>query len=246
MALNPYLLLLGLGIGLVEAIFIFQAVKNTRRHRLLARLPWTELGQLQAGLVKVQGQVIKIGELLRSPLSGRECVYFRFKVQEKRHRGGMPPHGGGGSYWKTVINDVQGLPFALDDGTGAAAVRLKSAELDLNSDVTENSGFLNSARPELEETLRLRYRYSSVGLIFNRTLYYTEARIEEGDSLVLLATAQQRPGGWELVRGRGPMLVSANGPTSLQAKYRNGAILWWFLAVVLPVAVGFVVIGIKK
>jgi hypothetical protein len=193
---------------------------------------------LQPGLVKVQGRVFALHDLLRGPLSDRECVHFHFQAQEKRHRGGAPPHGGG-SYWKTVINDTQFAPCAIDDGTGSATVRLKSAELVLHPGETERSGFLNSARPELEEVLSERYGYSSVGLIFNRTLYYSETRIEEGDDLLVLGTARETPdGGWELVRGGGPFLVSDKGLAGVRGLYWRAALLWGCLAGLVPAAVG--------
>src|SRR5262249_19053894 len=158
-----------------------------------------------------------VHDILSSPLLGRECVYFRFRVQEKRRHAG--PHGGS-AFWKTVINDAQHVAFALDDGTGSAALRLKGAELVLQPGENRRSGFLNSARPKLEATLRECYGHSSVGLIFNRTLYYSETRIEEGDALVVLGTAREVPGGgWELVRGDGPLLVSDKALPTLLASY---------------------------
>jgi len=227
--------IIGLVVALLETLLLYKAIRNTRRARLLARLPWSKIGQLQPGPVKVQGRALAVGGTLRSPLSGRECVYYHFQVQEKRQRGGpFPPTRG--AYWKTVINDVQDVPWALHDGTGSATVRLDSAELMLDPDADERSGFLNSARPELEETLRQRYGHSSVGLIFNRALDYSETRIEEGDALVVLGTAREVPGGgWELVRGDAPLLVSDKGLAGLLASYRGAAFLWWCLAVLLPI-----------
>src|SRR5262249_48057280 len=148
-AVGPLYPIIGLVVTLLEVFLLYKALLNTRRARLLARLPWSKLGQLQPGLVKVQSRAVAARGALRGPLSDRECVYFRFRVQEKRRHGGPPGHGGG-SYWKTVIDDAQEVPCVLDDGTRSAAVRLGSAELVLHPDVDERSGFLNDARPELE------------------------------------------------------------------------------------------------
>jgi hypothetical protein len=226
--------IIGLVVALLETWLLHKAIKNTRRARLLARLPWSKIGQLQPGLVKVQGQALAVRGTLRSPLTGRECVYYDFQVRERR-QGAAGPFARG-TYWKTVINDAQDVPCALHDGTGSATVRLDSAELVLHPDADERSGFLNSARPDLEETLHERYGYSSVGLIFNRTLHYSETRIEEGEALVVLGTARQVPdGGWELVRRDAPLLVSDKGIAGLLASYRGAAFLWWCLAVLLPI-----------
>jgi hypothetical protein len=243
---GPFSLIIILGVALLEGLLVYKAIHNTRRGQLLAGLPWTEIGQLQASLVKVQGQALAMGETLRAPLSGRDCVYFHFQVQEKRQRGGVPPHGGG-SYWKTVINDARHVPCRLDDGTGSAVLRLKSAELLLSPDASERSGFLQSARPELENMLRQRYGYSSVGLIFNRTLYYSETRIEDGDYLLVLGTARQLPeGGWELTRDAGSLLISDQPLPTLLASYRRAALLWWSLTLLLLVAASVTVIGLWR
>jgi hypothetical protein len=241
-----FFLIVGLGLALLETVLVYKAIRNTTRWRLLANLPWSEIGKLQAGPVKVQGRVYALGDLVRSPLLDRECVHFHFKVQEKRHRGGPPPHGGG-SYWKTVINDAQFVPCAIDDGTGSAQVRLKSAELVLHPGENERSGFLNNARPELEAMLREQYGISSLGLIFNRTLSYSETRIEEGDALVVLGTARETAeGGWELVRGPGPLVVSDKSFAGVLASYRSAALLWWFLAVLLPAAATVAAIALRN
>ena len=240
--MGPLLPVIGLLVALVESFLIYKATRNTRRAQLLKNLPLSRIGELQAGLVKVQGQAVAPRGTLRSPLADRECVYFHFQVQEKRRRHAFP-HGGS-AYWRTVVNDAQSAPCALDDGTGSAVFHMKSAELVLNLDEEERSGFLDTARPELEETLQEQYGYSSVGLIFNRTLYYSETRIEEGDELLVLGTARQTADdGWELVQAYGPLLVSNLGLADLRASFRNAAIGWWCLVVLVFVAAGAAVAG---
>ena len=241
--MGHFLPFIGLLVALIESFLIYKSVRNTRRARLLANLPLARVGELQAGLAKVEGQAVAVRGTLRSPLADRECLYFHFMVQEKRRRHTFP-HGGSG-YWKTVIDDVQAAPCALDDGTGSAVFPMDAAELVLNPDEEERSGFLNSARPELEETLQEQYGYSSVGLIFNRTLYYSETRIEEGDDLLVLGTARQTSDdGWELVRADGLLLVSNLSLPELRASYRNAALGWWCLVLLVLVAAGVAVAGL--
>ena len=113
-------------------------------------------------------------------------------------------------------------------------------------DNVERSGFLNSARPELQEIMQEQYGYSTVGLVFNRTLYYSETRIEEGDALVVLGTAWERPDGiWEIVRGAGPLVVSNLGLAGLRASYRNAAIGWWSLAALALGAAGVALVALS-
>ena len=239
-------IVLGLVLSLVEAFVVYKGVWNTRRASLLQRLPLSRIGELEEpGLVKVLGRAVALEGTFRSPLANRPCLYFHFQVQEKRQRH-AGPHGGGGAYWKTVINDAQSLPCAIDDGTGEIELRLDQAEFELMPDDDERSGFLNTARPELEAMLQKDYGYSSVGLIFNRTLSYQETRIEAGDELLVVGTVRQTgDDAWELVRGRGPLLVSNKSQRDLRASYANAAVGWWLLAVLMPVVVGVVYVFVR-
>jgi hypothetical protein len=172
-------LVLALALTFLEAFFVYKAAANRKRANLIAGTPLTHVGALAAGRAKVQGRAVAFSEPLAAPLSGRSCVYFRFKVEEKRtHARG--PHGGGGSYWKTVIDDVQSVACGVDDGTGIAGVNLAEAEVVLGPGTQTRSGFWNDAPPELERVLRECYGRSSQGLIFNKGMRYTETRIEEG------------------------------------------------------------------
>src|SRR5262249_30482282 len=113
-----FFIIIGLVIAFLEGLIIYKGVWNTRRASLIQRLPLSRIGELEEpGLVKVMGRAVALEGTFRSPLADRDCLYFQFKVQEKRQRS-AGPHGGGGSYWKTVIDDAQSLPCALDDGTG--------------------------------------------------------------------------------------------------------------------------------
>ena len=227
-------LIFGLLVALLEAWPVYKAIKNTRRARLLARVPWSKTGQLQPGLVKVRGRALAVGGTLRSPLSERECVYYHFQVQEEHGNVGGA-QSGRYWYWKTVLNDAQAVPYAVDDGTGSATVRMKSAELVLRPDAIEWPGSRNGTRPELKAMLKKRYGFSTVvWLFFERTLKYRETRIHEGDILLVLGTAREvSGGGWELVRGRAPLLVSDKGLAVLLASYRSAAFSWWCLAVLV-------------
>ena len=194
-------------IGLVlETWLVYKAIKNTRRARLLARVPWSKIGQLRPGPVKVRGRALADRGLLRSPLAGRKCVYYHIQAKKL-------VHWGDSSRWKTVVNDASGAAFALHDGTGSVTIWPNAAEFVLHRDTHEYEG----------------------SCLF-RKLEYFETRIEEGDVLVVLGTARDLSGaGWELVPGDAPLLVSDKGLAELLRSYKNAAALWWAVAVLLPI-----------
>jgi hypothetical protein len=101
----------GLIVVLVEAMVIRCALRNGRRARLIARTAALEVSRLDQGPAKVRGHAVALTGALTAPLSGRPCIYYRFRAEEQRRHAG--PHGGG-AYWKTVVDDAQSVPCGVD------------------------------------------------------------------------------------------------------------------------------------
>ena len=233
----PWLFLIPvLGVLILEVVFIYKATANRKRAKLIARTPSIKITELGDGPAKVQGRIVAFGDCLPAPISGKPCVYFRFQVEEKKARHGPPPHGGGGSYWKTVINDVQSIHCGVDDGTGVAGLELGGAELVLNPGAQMRSGFFNDAPDKLERILREHYGRSSKGLIFNKGMRYTETLLEEGEEVLVLGRVESTPGGnWQFHKCEVPFIVSDQSEKALLSSYKRFALLWLVLAVFVPV-----------
>jgi hypothetical protein len=230
------------GLGLLEGFCIYKARANGKRARLLAATPLAKVAELQDGLAKVQGQVVAFEYPLLAPLSGTRCVYYRFQVEEKRTHAGSPGHGGG-SYWKTVINDIQSIPCGVDDGSGVAGIDLRAAELVLRPGTQARSGFFNEAPARLEQLLQERYGRSSKGWIFNKGMRYTETLLEESTVIVALGTAEATPGGnWQLGKSDFPCLVSDQSDEALRSSYRRWTVFWLVLAILVPAVTGGVIV----
>jgi hypothetical protein len=235
--LLPALVLLGL-----EVFFVYKAHANRKRANLIAGTPVAKVAGLGPGPAKVQGQAVAFSDPLPAPLSGKPCVYFHFKVQEKR-TASHGPHGAS-SHWKTVINDVQNISFGLDDGTGIVGLDLGKAEVILSPGTQLKSGFWQDAPPELERLLKEQYGRSSKGWLFNKAMRYTESLIEEGDYLLVLGTVEGTPGGnWQFVKSDSPYIISNKSPEALLSSYRNFTFLWSVLAV-LVLVVPFLLVGL--
>ena len=235
--MTPIIVITTIGI-LLEVVLVYFARKNGKMARLIRETPTSKIAELKEGLVEVKGHVRPLSEPLESPLSKRSCVYYQFKVQERRrrHTGKSTSH-----YWVTVINDEQSVPCLVEDETGAAEVALLEANLVLDTDTRMRSGFFNDASPELEQTLNQRYGRSSRGFIFNRTMRYTETVLEERDPLYVLGTAEiqsgRRP---RLNKSEGILIVSDKGEHTLQSRYTSFAIACWVGAVFVLGIAGFI------
>lgn len=222
----PWVILIIAGVlVIVEVILIFVALYYHRRVRWVRETPTVTAKELMPGPAKLHGQALALAETLEAPMSGKSCVYFRFKVEEKQTTAG--PHGAR-SHWRTVVDDKQSVLCGIDDGTGVAAVSLAEAELVLRPDGQFSSGLFNSAPPDLEQVLQERYGKSTKGWFFNKTMRYTETLIEVGDPLVAVGTVELTTAGHgHLRKVDGFLLVSDRSEAELAKHYRTNAVLCW-------------------
>lgn len=180
-----------LGVGAVGAVvdcgLAYLGWTYWRRYRRIVDTPTSAVKSLRDGFAEVKGRVVCLGEPLSSPLAKARCVHFRFRVTERRKRG---KH----HHTVTVVDHQQHVPFGVDDGTGVVRVDPREAELHLATDVQTSSGFLSDAPPELEHLLQSRYGASSQGLIFNKSMRYTETSLGEGDHVYVLGPVEARSG----------------------------------------------------
>ena len=220
-----------LALLILEVFFIYKATANRKRATLMVSLRIAKIAELGDGPAKVWGRILAFGDSVPAPLSARPCVYYRFQVEEKKTRH-APPHGGGGSYWKTVINDVQSIPCGVDDGTGVAGLDLGGAELVLKPGAQMRSGFFKDAPAELERLLNERYGRSSQGLIFNKGMRYTETLLEEGEEVLVVGRVKTTTGGnWQFGKGEVPFIVSNLREEALLSSYKRFVLFWLVVAV---------------
>lgn len=218
-------------------LLVWFGFRGWKRYKLITGTETSRISGILGGLVEVNGKVVSMeDQLLESPYSGTPCVYYRFKVEEKRHRSS----GGGRSstYWATVINDKQYAKCAVDDDTGTIVIDLEEADLVLDRDAHARTGLFSAAPPELEETLNSRYGRSSKGFIFNRNMRYSETVLEEGDEIYVLGDATVTEGGeWWITKQEHPLIVSDKGERGAIRRFLWQAILSWLGAIVVVVVV---------
>jgi len=172
-------------IGLI-AVFGWYFSKANRLKRLLRSMkswPLAELPEDTQG--RVVGQAHPLGHVLTAPLTGRQCVYYIAKVEEHRSSGRS-------SYWKTIIQESNFVPFQLIDQTGRAIVDPAGAEVVLDFDGSSSSGTFHDANPTQEAFLQ-RHGHKSAGWIFNKGLRYREAVIHVGETVAVLGAGVREP-----------------------------------------------------
>jgi hypothetical protein len=179
-------------IGIVSAL---TNLKNFARRRRVRAIPTSSISQSTGGLVEIKGYIVA-GEkgLVEAPISERQVVWARVTVQQAHSSG-----GGDGAVpttsWTTVLQEITGGPFFVDDGSGEVARILPSgANVILDAKSVAESGTFYDASPGFEAFL-LSHDLSSKNFFgFNKTLSLREELLTPGDTLYALGPSRREPG----------------------------------------------------
>ncbi len=97
--------------------------------------------RLQTGKVRVEiyGHLVPSEQgFIVAPLSGRQVLYVRAIVEERR---GV----GNNKHWKTIVDEFDARDFFVNDGSGEdARVNVQGAAYELNAERVSSSGLLHS------------------------------------------------------------------------------------------------------
>ncbi|UCC94876.1 MAG: hypothetical protein JSW40_08705 [Candidatus Omnitrophota bacterium] len=161
----------------------FWGFKRLRRKRLIENIPTSTIRGLALGLVELVAKAQKI-KTLKSPLTGTECVFYRYTVERYESRGRS------GRWVVTAKGDSFSCPFWLDDGTGRIMLLPAGAELMLPVDYEFRTGWGKTLSPHLTTFMEKNYiRYR--GLFGTHTLRFREWYIQPNQSMYVLGTAKK-------------------------------------------------------
>jgi hypothetical protein len=137
--------------------------------------PSGAVSDLRPGVAKIRGTVAARGGLLTSPLTGRPCVYYRFRVKEEHRKVHTKSNPGvtttvfGAVHgkdvyastnqrttwtWVTVVEEEQGIPIGVQDQSGEAALDLDQALVDIGDAETIDLDETNIPRDSLSKLLK--------------------------------------------------------------------------------------------
>ncbi|MFZ3127207.1 MAG: hypothetical protein WA136_04240 [Rhodoferax sp.] len=92
-----------------------------RRARAIANMATSRVGSAAQGYVEVQGRAsVSPDNLITSPLSGVQCIWYRYRVYEK---------DAAEREWREVDRGVSSATFEIADATGACRVDPDHAEI---------------------------------------------------------------------------------------------------------------------
>lgn len=169
----------------IKGLMLF--ARSANLSRLIADLPSSTIRSAAQGYVRLQGRARMLpGEPVIAPLSGKPCVWFRFKVEQNAHD---PEYDRWFGSWQRVEQGSSDAIFALDDATGRCVVDPDGAEI-VPSTVIVWRG--REPRPGFSPKATSR-----LNLWFGKGPYrYTESRIHEDDSLGAVGGFRTLGSGW--------------------------------------------------
>ncbi len=175
-------------IGLVVGIGLF--VKGflwLKQKRLIENIPTSKVRSLAMGLVEVFGEA-KIAEkkILKSPFTNKDCVYYKYTIEEYRKQGKN-------SRWVKVKKGEDSVNFYLKDDTGAVLVDPKGANVDIPAD-NEFKSKWGTDPPEVVMKFLKANKISFEGLFgANKTMRYREYFLSPADKVYIMGTAGKNP-----------------------------------------------------
>lgn len=212
----PALLVIGGVIFLIGVIVTLTNLKNWKRRKRIIATPTSPIAHAPGtGLVEIKGRVIPSEQgIVQTPFSGRHAVWTRITVQELRS-------SGRNSYWYTLLTEMDGRVFMIDDGSGQhARVMPVGASVILDKQNIASSGTFNDAQPHLEAFLMSRGLKSTSFLGFNKRMRYEEEVIAPGDPVYALGPSRREAGppvndGYRMVPGSQLVMFHVGGENEL-------------------------------
>lgn len=171
----PVLVLVLVG-ALAALLGAYKAARPLRRRSLIKQTARTPISELRSGFHMARGRVRGGRESFAGPISGKDCVYYRFSVEEHKKRGKN-------SQWVTVVSRTRSGAFDIEDESGVAAVNPKDAEVLLELDHHYSSGMLSSLPESVARTLEREFGTKTKGWVFNKKLRVKETVLERGDEI---------------------------------------------------------------
>ena len=106
-------------LALAAAVGALASLATYLRARAMADVALSRIGSAAQGYVQVRGRAsVAPDELIRSPISGMPCIWFRYRVYSKDR-----------DEWRQIDGGTSYTTFEIADGTGSCRVDPEDAEV---------------------------------------------------------------------------------------------------------------------
>ena len=235
-------LLLGPALAAVLGLlFLWLAMRNERKLRLIDDLPTSKTTGVFIGLVELDGRV-RCDDPLISHLTEQPCVLHRWSVQESWSKwetetyrdsdGKTQTRQVHKSGWTTVASGGDDMPFDLVDAAGALRVIPAGADieavetLDLTCGTSDPLYYAKGPREAISNS-DLRRQFSETALPVGVTVHVIGQARERRDIVAAEVAAD---------RDAPLFVITVRGERALVSSYRWAVIGWWLLGLVVSLA----------
>ena len=125
-----FMLVFGVPTAIILPLIGFRKIKEKR---YIENIPTSLSTGLAYGPAEIKGVAMKDTSLLKGPLSGLDCIYYHYKVKERRGSGKK-------AKWVTITDEEHRRDFICKDSEGQTPVRLDSAEIHTKHKHYEHTG----------------------------------------------------------------------------------------------------------
>jgi hypothetical protein len=179
-AFNPYSLVgivAGIG-GILAGVFLF--FRRWRQKRFIEDTPQARIRSAPQGYVKLSGRAgMTDGKLLRAPLTGRACVWWTYRVQQRNNRR-LP----GGS-WLHRDCGTSDQPFVLIDQADHCLIDPDGAEVE----ASDRKVWYGNSPDEVPLAL-----WGGLNVGSGASCRFTEAILSDGAQLAVLGEFRANTG----------------------------------------------------
>jgi hypothetical protein len=171
------LLFVGAAIAGVLGFLAFRAGQKVVKP---AKVVKCRVAEMREGVCKVRGRLVAREEPLKSPLTSKECIFFRFHVEQAyeikvwrtSHNAALVLTGANESTseretWRPLLDDVRHVAVALEDETGRVHLDLGDAQTD-GAAKTKEGVIHTSQASGLPFEMMLQKRYGESTLVARR------------------------------------------------------------------------------
>lgn len=175
----------------VGGFFFYKGLKSLKRKRLIENTPTSKVRSTAVGLVEVFGVATACGANLVSPLSKKECVYYKYVVREKNML--HPIYGFLLNSWRIIGRGESNACFYLRDDTGQILVSPVGADIEVARHLKLEMGLKPENPPETLygfelDSIQSIKDIAGMGKIKIAEEYY----IAPGDKVYVLGSAENR------------------------------------------------------
>lgn len=177
--------------ALVVGLFIIAvSANNWRRRQRIIATPTTPIAQCTGdSVVEIKGKIVASEQgSFKTPFSGRDAVFCRVTVQERRYQGSR-------QVWHTIVKEIDAREFHVDDGSGQQArIDPRGANTLLDKQSVSSSGMFNDPPAQLVSFLEAHGVKSDTWIGKDKSMQYLEEVLAPGDSLYAIGPCHREAG----------------------------------------------------